>query len=68
MLVIIDPLFAYFGGGKDPYRATHTRPIMAQLGELAEHYNNRNNPSLTRFPGLDRLPLREKLPIRQGHR
>jgi len=39
MLVIIDPLFAYFGADKDPYRANHTRPIMAQLGGLAERYN-----------------------------
>ncbi len=59
MLVITDPFCAYFGGGKDPYRVIHTRPIMAQPGELAERYNNRNNPSLTRFPGLDRLPLRK---------
>lgn len=68
MLVIIDPFFAYIGGGKDPYRVIHTRPIMAQLGELPERYNNRDNPSLTRFPGLDRLPLRKTLPIRQGYR
>lgn len=37
-LVIIDPITAYLGRGIDMNKAEQTRPLLAQLGRLAESY------------------------------
>ena len=37
-LMIIDPLQAYLGADVDMHRANEVRPVMAQIGRLAEEY------------------------------
>lgn len=37
-LVVIDPLQAYLGGGVDMHRANETRPLLSNLGKIAEEY------------------------------
>ncbi|HPF44461.1 MAG TPA: AAA family ATPase [Syntrophomonadaceae bacterium] len=38
-LVVIDPLQAYLGGGVDMHRANETRPLLSNLGKIAEEYS-----------------------------
>lgn len=38
LLVIVDPLVAYLGGGVDLHKANETREVMAGMGVLAEKY------------------------------
>ncbi len=37
-LVVIDPLQAYLGGSVDMHRANETRPLLSNLGRIAEEY------------------------------
>ncbi len=39
VLVVIDPLQAYLGGGVDMHRANETRPILSNLAKIAEEYH-----------------------------
>lgn len=38
-LVVIDPLQAYLGGSVDMHRANETRPLLSNLGKIAEEYS-----------------------------
>ena len=39
VLVVIDPLQAYLGANIDFHRANETRPLLSNLGRMAEEYN-----------------------------
>lgn len=66
VLVVVDPLQAYFGASLDMHRANETRPVLSRLAALAERYKcalvcirhlSKSNASKALFRGMGSIDI-----------